>query len=73
MGALLVQEIDNIEQVISTFSRKFNEAQLKYTVGKQELLAAHEACRFFHDIIVWMQIEEQESGERQTKILNWAS
>ena len=51
MGAMLVQEVDGIEQVISIFSRKFNDAQLKYTVSKQELLAAHEACRFFHNII----------------------
>ncbi|KAL7488465.1 hypothetical protein ACHAW6_014046 [Cyclotella cf. meneghiniana] len=51
MGAILTQEINGTEQVISTFSRKFNDAQLKYTVGEQELLAAHEACRFFHDII----------------------
>jgi hypothetical protein len=44
MGAMLTQELDGTEQVISTFSQKFNDAQLKYTVGKQELLAAHEAC-----------------------------
>jgi hypothetical protein len=51
MGAMLAQEFNGKEQIISTFSRKFNDAQLKYTVGEQELLAAHEACRFFHDII----------------------
>eukprot|EP00804_Cyclotella_cryptica_P005306 CCRYP_015788-RA/>CCRYP_015788-RA protein AED:0.17 eAED:0.18 QI:0/0/0/1/1/1/2/0/513 len=34
----------------------FNDAQLKYTVGEQELLAAHEACRFFHDIIYGCEI-----------------
>jgi len=51
MGAMLTQEFNGKEQVISTFSQKFNDTQLKYTVGKQELLAAHEACRFFHDII----------------------
>ena len=32
MGAMLIQEVNGIEQVISTFSRKFNDAQLKYTV-----------------------------------------
>ena len=56
MGAILVQENNGIEQVISTFSRKFNDAQLKYTVGEQELLAAHEACRFFHNIIYGCEI-----------------
>ena len=51
MGAILVQEIDGIKQVISTFLQKLNDAQLKYSVGKQELIAAHEACQFFHDIV----------------------
>jgi hypothetical protein len=32
-------------------ARSPKNAQLKYTIGKQELLTAHEACRFFHDII----------------------
>ncbi len=44
MGAMLVQEINGTEQVISTFSQKFNDTQLKYLVGEHELLAAHEAC-----------------------------
>jgi hypothetical protein len=56
MGAMLTQESHGTEHVISTFSRKFNDAQLKYTVGEQELLAAHEACRFFHDIIYGCEI-----------------
>jgi hypothetical protein len=34
MGAVLVQE----GKTVSTFSKKFNEAQLKYTVTEQELL-----------------------------------
>jgi hypothetical protein len=51
MGAMHKQELGGTEQVISTFSQKFNDAQLKYTVGKQELLAAHKACQFFHSII----------------------
>ena len=51
MGIILTQEFDGTEQLISTFSCKFIEAQLKYTVGEQKLLATHEACRFFHDII----------------------
>ena len=48
---MLAQVVDGTEVIISTFSRTFTRAQLKYTVGEQELLAAHEACRFFHDII----------------------
>lgn len=47
MGALLIQD----DNVVSTFSRKFNEAQLKYTVTGQELLAAAEACKHFAPII----------------------
>ena len=47
MGALLVQD----GKVISTFSRKFNDAQLKYTVTGQELLAAAEACKHFAQMI----------------------
>jgi hypothetical protein len=34
MGAVLVEE----GKTVSTFSRKFKEAQLKYTVTEQELL-----------------------------------
>jgi hypothetical protein len=56
MGAILVTELDRVEHVISTFSRKFNDAQMKYRVGKQELLAAHEACKFFHNIIYGSKI-----------------
>ncbi len=47
MGALLIQD----GKVISTFSRKFNDAQLKYTVTGQELLVAAEACKHFGQII----------------------
>jgi hypothetical protein len=38
-------------QVILTFSRKFNNAQLKYGVTDQELLAILEACKNFKQII----------------------
>ncbi len=47
MGAILVQD----GKVISTFSRKFNDAQLKNTVTGQELLAASEACKHFGQMI----------------------
>ncbi len=47
MGAVLVQE----DKTVSTFSRKFNEAQLKYTVTEQELLAILESCKHFKNII----------------------
>jgi hypothetical protein len=33
-----MQEIDGIEHIISVLSRKFSDAQLKYTVSEQELL-----------------------------------
>ena len=56
MGAMLAQSINGTEEIISVFSRKFNDAQLKYTVGEQELLAAFEACRFFHDIIYGCEV-----------------
>ncbi len=47
MGAVLVQD----GKVISTFSRKLNNAHLKYTVTDQELLAILEACKHFKQII----------------------
>ena len=37
--------------MVGTFSRKFNKAQLKYPVGEQELLAAHEAAQYFSPLI----------------------
>ncbi len=53
MGAILVQD----GKVISTFSRIFNEAQLKYTVTGQELLAASEACKHFGQMIRGCEIQ----------------
>ena len=47
MGVVLVQDGKNV----SSFSRKFNDAQLKYMVMGQELLAAVEACKRFAQII----------------------
>jgi hypothetical protein len=47
MGVVLAQD----GKIISTFSRKFNDAQLKYTVTGQELLAVVEACKHFEQII----------------------
>jgi hypothetical protein len=47
MGPVLVQD----GKVISIFSRKFNNAQLNYTVTDQELLAVLEACKHFKQII----------------------
>jgi hypothetical protein len=62
------------EQVISTFSHKFNKAQLKYTVGEQELRATHEACRFFHDIIygcnILIRCDHKNITSVDTKHLN---
>ncbi len=47
LGAVLVQD----GKVILTFSWKFNDAQLKYTVTDQELLPMFEACKHFKQII----------------------
>ena len=74
MVALLVQVVNRVEQTISTFSRKFNDAQLKYTVGHQELLAAHKVCRHFHPIIygcnVLIKSDHKNLTFDGTKILN---
>ena len=47
MGAILKQD----GRITSTFSHKLNDAQKKYTVIGQELLAAIEACKHFGQII----------------------
>jgi hypothetical protein len=47
MGAVLAQD----GKIISTFSCKFNNAKLKYTVTGQELLVAVKACKHFEQII----------------------
>jgi hypothetical protein len=46
-GTVLVQD----GTVISTFSRKFNDTQSKYTVTDQELFTIFEACKHFKQII----------------------
>ena len=51
MGTILNQEVDQKEITVGTFSKKFTEAQLKYPVGQQELLVAHEDCRYFEPLI----------------------
>ena len=56
MGAMLAQTVNWTEEVISVFSQKFNDAQLKYTIKEQELLAAFKACRFFYDIIYGCEV-----------------
>jgi hypothetical protein len=56
MGALLCQMQDGKDVTISTYSEKFNDAQLKYPVGEQELLAAHRACRHFRQIILGSEV-----------------
>jgi hypothetical protein len=47
IGVMLMQD----RKVVSVFSQKLNEAQLKYTVTGQELLACIEACKHFNQII----------------------
>ncbi len=49
MGARSTQD----GKIVSTFSCKFNVAQLKYTVTGQELLAAVKACKHFDQISIW--------------------
>jgi hypothetical protein len=51
-----VQDPTGIETTISTFSQEFNEAQLKYSVGEQDTLAAHTSCRKYHDIIYGCEV-----------------
>ncbi len=51
MGTMLTQVQGGVKQAVSTFSRKFNEAWLKYLVREQELFAAYEACKHFYAII----------------------
>ncbi len=47
IGAMLMQD----GKIVSTFSRKLNETQLKYTVTGQEHLACVEACEHFDQSI----------------------
>ena len=68
MGAILAQEMDGNEHIISTFLCKFNDAQLKYTVSEQELLAAHEACQFFHNIIYGCKILIHRDHKNITRV-----
>jgi hypothetical protein len=56
MGALLCQTQNGKEVNISTYSEKFNDTQLKYPVGEQELLAAHRVCRPFRHIILGSEV-----------------
>jgi hypothetical protein len=75
MGGLLCQVHEGgVKQVVSNFSSNFNDAQLKYPVGEQELLAAHKSCRFFHniihgcDILIWC--DHKNLTRADTKHLN---
>ena len=47
MGGVLTQDYTGTELCCGTFSRKSTDAQLKYTVSEQELLAATESCDHF--------------------------
>lgn len=70
IGAMLMQD----EQIVSTFSRKLNDAQLKYTVTGQELLACVEACKHFDQIIrgckVRIHTDHQNLTYKQTQHAN---
>ena len=53
---MLAQNLNGTAQIISVFSQKLNDAQLKYTVGEQKLLAAFKTCQFFHKIVYWCEV-----------------
>ena len=59
MGAILEQE----GRTVSTFSHKLKNAQKKYTVMGQKLLAAIKACKHFGQIIwgcdIWIHTDHQ--------------
>ena len=61
-------------KVVSTFSRKLNEAQLKYTVTGQKHLACVEACKHFNQIIQGCEIniytDHQNLTHKQTQHAN---
>jgi uncharacterized protein YhbP (UPF0306 family) len=52
IGAMLMQD----RKIVSTFLRKLNKAQLKYTVTGQELLACIEVCKHFDQIICGCEV-----------------
>jgi hypothetical protein len=70
IGAMLMQN----GKIVSTFSRKLNEAQLKYTVTGQELLACVEVCKHFGQIIQGCEIniytDHQNLTHEQTQHTN---
>ena len=44
-------------KTISTFSRKFNDTQLKYNITEMELLADYEGCKYSHRIIYGCEVD----------------
>lgn len=48
IGAVLSQNINGAEQVISYYSRKFSKPELNYCVTRKELLAIVDAVKHFH-------------------------
>jgi hypothetical protein len=63
MGAVLEQD----GKIISTFSCKLNDAQLKYTVTGQELLAAVEACKHISQLIRGCEIRIHTDHQNLTQ------
>lgn len=73
LGAILMQNIDNNESVISYASRKLNEAEAKWCVRELEALAIIWACQLFrpylfgakfvvrtdHSSLVWLHRSQQ--------------
>lgn len=62
MGARLTQ-VGGVEQVLSTFSSKFKEAQLKNLIGELELLVASEACQL-HPIFIKAKVTSDDGNSR---------
>jgi hypothetical protein len=70
MGAVLEHD----GKIVSMFLQKLNNAQLKYTVTGQELVAAVEACKHFAQIIkgcnIWIHTDHQNLTHDDTCHVN---
>jgi cleavage and polyadenylation specificity factor subunit 1 len=51
MGAVLQQQVKDVWQPLTFFSRKINPAQQKYSAYDRELLAIYEAVRYFRHML----------------------
>ena len=51
IGAVLHQRVNGSSRIIRLYSRKLKDAELRYSVFDLELLAAHDAVKFFKPLI----------------------